>query len=35
MIRGGDRLRSAITDHREEELFHPGSAVDLGARHGA
>ncbi len=27
-------LRSTITDHRKEELFHPGSALDLGTRQG-
>lgn len=29
------RQWSAIADHRKEELFHPGSALDLSARHGA
>lgn len=32
----GQRLTaSAIADHRKEELFHPGSAFDLGAGQGA
>ena len=25
---------SAIADHRKEELFHPGTALDLGTRQG-
>ncbi len=35
IVRDGGWLRSVITNHRKEELFHPGSALDLGARQGA